>query len=370
MNYIYLDNNASTMIDPKVFDKMSPYLKDHYGNPNSTHYFGEMTHEGLNVASDQFYKYLNIGEEDTFVVTSCATESINTVHKSILFDFLNSKNKNKSKNKIITTSFEHPASAKSLEYLKNFGIEIIELPIKNDSISIDDFKEVFNSEEILLVSLIYAHNETGVILPIKDLAKIIHNSDVPIHIDATQAIGKIDVDVQDLNIDFLSCSAHKIHGPKGVGGLYIKQNRIITPLLHGGTQMGGFRAGTLNTAGIIGFGEALELAAESLNFFNTEILSLRQHLEEFLLTLPDSTIHGYSSDRIANTIFVTTPTIDSDYMVWYLNKNNISISSGSACSSQQLKKTTQKTPGVRFSLSRFTTKSEIDKTIECIKKLL
>ncbi|MGL4561548.1 MAG: cysteine desulfurase family protein [Brevinema sp.] len=367
MEHIYLDNNATTPLDPCVKKAMNPYMVDIFGNPNSQHEFGTATHQGINTASDQIYHYLNIHENDTFVMTSCATESINTIHKSILFQFLNQKNKQK--NKVITSSLEHPASQKSLEFLTQFGIEIVKLPEKHDSIEINDFNTIFDPETTLLVSLIYAHNETGVILPIPEITKILQKDNIPIHIDATQAVGKIPVNIQELGINYLSCSAHKFHGPKGIGGLYIKDNSFITPLFHGGNQMGGFRAGTLNTPGIVGFGKALELAVTNMDHLNSHTLSLTKELEKFLLSI-NGHIYGINQPRLPNTIFVNIPYIDHDYMAWHLNKHNIAVSTGSACTSYQKERTKSLVQGVRFSLSRFSTENEIDKTIECIKSLL
>ncbi|MGL4393760.1 MAG: cysteine desulfurase family protein [Brevinema sp.] len=367
MNPIYLDNNATTMLDPSVKEVMEPFFSSHFGNANSPHLFGTDTHEALDIASNQIYNALNLDDEDTFVVTSGATESINTVHKSILFDFL--QQENKKKNKIITTSFEHSASDKSLQFLKSFGIEIIEVPIKDDNIDLDIFKEIFNPDETLLISMIYAQNETGVIVPLHEIANIAQQYKVPIHSDATQCVGKMGLDLQEIPLDYISLSAHKFHGPKGVGGLYIKKNAPLTPLFHGGNQMGGFRAGTLNTAGIVGLGKAIQIATETKEQNIQHIKSLKQKFEEELLAM-GAHIYGATQDRLCNTTFMSLPSVDHDYIVWHLNKNQIAAATGSACTSQILSKTKLQRQGVRFSLSKYSSENDIDQTLECLKKLL
>ncbi|MDK2818600.1 MAG: cysteine desulfurase [Spirochaetota bacterium] len=366
---IYLDNNATTPIDPDVLNTMYPYLEQIFGNPNSSHNTGLETHVGLTRASDQLYASLNIPEQDTLVMTSSATESINTVHKSILFDFIKNKN---SQNQIITSSVEHSAVRKSLAYLEKFGIEIISLPAINNSVSIESFQSKFQPEKTLLVSIGLANSETGILQPIKDIAKICHQNNILIHTDATQAIGKIPIDIYDLDVDYLSFSGHKFHAPKGIGGLYIKDSAPLIPLLHGGEQMGGFRSGTLNVAGIIAMGEALKIATKKLDLYSDSMLQLRSNLEDFLAQIPNCTIYGKDQDRIPNTTFFNIPQIDHDYLVWHLNNNNISVSTGSACTTKtiDLSLQTDSNRGVRVSTSKFTTLEEITILIDYISKLL
>ncbi|MGL5956053.1 MAG: cysteine desulfurase family protein [Brevinema sp.] len=360
---IYLDNNATTTIDPLVLSAMQPYLKDLFGNPNSNHCVGESVQEGLAQASDQLYYFLNINTKDTLVITSCATESINTVHKSFLLEFLKNPS---SKNQIITSPLEHSAVKKSLEFLQNFGIEIINLPIENNSYTVESFLKYYNPNTALLVSLAFVNSETGIIHPIEQIAKLCDHT--PIHCDATQAIGKIPVDMTTLGVDYLSFSGHKLHAPKGIGGLIIKDQASCIPLLHGGGQMGGFRSGTINPASIVALGEALRLSIEYMD--NTSIIELRNILEDFLQTIPNCTIYGKHQQRIPNTTFFYIEHIDSDYLVWHLNNNKIAVSTGSACKSQQLSGTNTNLKGVRISLSRFTTQDEINQLIDCLKTIL
>ena len=367
---IYLDNNATTPIDPDVLTTMKPYLEQLFGNPNSSHNIGIATHEALSLASDQLYEALNIPEKDTLIMTSSATESINTVHKSILFDFI--KNKNNTKTQIITSSVEHSAVQKSLAYLKEFGIEIISLPPIDNSVSLESFKEHFNPEKTLLVSIGLVNSETGIIQPIKEIAKLCHKHNVLIHTDATQAIGKIPVDIQDLDVDYLSFSGHKFHAPKGIGALYIKDSSPLNPLLHGGAQMGGFRSGTLNVAGIIAMGEALKIATQKLDLHSKNMLQLRDQFEGFLSQIPDCIIYGKDQARIPNTTFFNIPKIDHDYLAWYLNNNNICVSTGSACTTKTIDSSskTDSHKGVRVSLSRFTNLEDVTTLITVISTLL
>ena len=366
---IYLDNNATTPIDPTVLTTMQPYLEQIFGNPNSSHNIGLATHEALALASDQLYEALNIPEQDTLIMTSSATESINTVHKSILFDFIKNKN---SKTQIITSSVEHSAVRKSLAYLGEFGIEIITLPAINNSVSLESFQEHFNPEKTLLVSIGLVNSETGIIQPIKEIAKLCHEHNILIHTDATQAIGKIPVDIQDLNVDYLSFSGHKFHAPKGIGALYIKNSSPLNPLLHGGDQMGGFRSGTLNVAGIIAIGEALKIATKKLDLYSDNMLQLRGQLEVFLSQIPDCIIYGKDQLRIPNTTFFNIPQIDHDYLAWYLNNNNISVSTGSACTTKTIDPSskTDSYKGVRVSLSRFTSLEDVTTLINVISTIL
>jgi len=369
MKKIYLDSNATTPLDPIVLQAMLPYLSEYFGNPNSLHLFGEETYNAINVACDQLYTQLNILDKDNIIITSGATESINTVYRSILDTYL--KNNNLNKNQIITSPFEHPSSSKCLEYLSEYGIEIITLPSINDNISLEYFQKIFNPDKTLLVSLVFADSETGVILPIKEIAKITQKHNTLLHTDATQVIGKIPINIQELGCDFLSFSAHKFHGPKGIGGLYIKNNTPFTPLLYGGGQMGGYRAGTLNTSHIIGMGKALEIANNHIGYLNTKIASYRNRFEDFITTIPNTIIYGKSQNRIPNTSFIHFSHIDKDYLAWHLNKKNIAISTGTACTSKNIhNKIDLQKQGVRFSLSRNTTEDDINITIQAIKNLL
>lgn len=363
---IYFDNNATTSLDPQVFSAMQPYLTELYGNPNSAHSIGTATHEGISLSIEQHYKSLHIHEKDTIVFTASATEGINTIHKSFFLDYL----KKPSKNQIITTSLEHSAVKNSLAILEEFGIEIVVLPTVDYNITMGSFLEHFHPEKTLLVSIGLVQSETGVILPVKEISTHCQKYHVPVHTDATQGVGKIPIDFQDLGVDYLSFSGHKFHAPKGVGGLIVKHNAPFTPLLHGGNQMGGFRSGTLNVAGIVAMGKALEIADQ--NHYTQHMLSLRDLLEDFLLTVSDATVHGRSQTRIPNTTFFEIASIDRDYLAWHLDSHcGIAVSTGSACTTQKYGSSKEEDiKGIRISFSRMNTKDEVLLFIKCIKKLL
>ena len=237
----YLDNNATTMIDPKVLELMQPYLTQKYGNPSSLHKFGTETHPAISEAIDKLYAGIGARDEDDVIVTSCSTESNNWVIKGVYFDEILGKGKNH----IITTEVEHPAVRSTCAFLESLGVEVTYLPVNEDiRVTAQQVREAI-TDKTALVSVMWANNETGVIFPIEEIGQVCKEKDVLFHTDAVQAIGKIPVDVIKANVDFLSFSAHKFHGPKGVGGLYIRKGVKLTPLFHGGEHMGGRRSGTL-----------------------------------------------------------------------------------------------------------------------------
>lgn len=370
---VYLDNNATTMVDPKVKEAMDPYFCKMYGNPNSLHSFGSITHPALRKAMDQLYAGINASDDDDVVVTSCATESINWVIKGVYFDHI----VNGTKNHIITTEVEHPAVRSSCHFLETLGVKVTYLPVNNEGIVEAHTVRDFITEKTALVSIMWANNETGMIFPIKEIAAVCKEKGVLFHTDAVQAIGKIKVDVQEAGVDLLSFSAHKFHGPKGVGGLFIKKGVGLTSLLHGGEQMGGRRSGTLNVPGIVGMGEAMELAVKNLDYEDKELRKLRDKLEDALTQIPDTFVVGSRSKRVPNTILISIKGVEGEAMLWDLNRHGIAASTGSACASEDLEANPILTAigadkelahtAVRLSLSRFTTEEEIDYTITHFK---
>ena len=371
---IYLDNNATTMLDPKVKALMDSYFCQHYGNPNSLHKFGTETHPALHEAFNKLYEGINAAEEDDIIITSCATESNNWVLKGVYFDLITTGKKNH----IITTEVEHPAIGATCRFLESLGVKVTYLPINHEgNISAQQVLDAI-TEETALVSIMWANNETGLIFPIHEIGAICKEKGVLFHTDAVQAIGKIPVDVQKANVDFLSFSAHKFHGPKGIGALYIKKGRALTPLLHGGEHMRGRRSGTLNVPYIIAMGEAMKLAQDYLDYEASTILNLRNRLEDALLQIPDVFVVGDRKHRVPNTTLISIKGIEGEAMLWDLNKAGIACSTGSACASEDLEANPVMVAigadkelahtAVRISLSRFTTQEEIDYTIEAFKK--
>lgn len=369
---VYLDNNATTMLDPQAFELMKPFLNENYGNPNSLHHWGSATHKALREAMDKLYAGVNANESDDIIITSCATESINWVFKSVYFDYI----KDKERNEIIISGVEHPAVSAAAKFLEKLGVKIINLPINSEGLSsVDDLKNAI-SHKTALVSVMWANNETGMIFPVAQMAELSHEFGALFHSDATQAVGKIKVDLQKVNVDFASFSAHKFHGAKGVGGLYIKKGIELTPLLHGGEQMSGRRSGTLNVAGIVAMGEALRIANVMLDYEDSHIKRLRDKLEDAILAIEDTSVVGSRSHRVPNTILASIRGVEGEAMLWDLNQNGIAASTGSACASEDLESNPVMQAigaendlahtALRLSLSRFNTEEEIDYASEQI----
>ncbi len=375
MERIYLDSNATTIVDPLVKDAMEPFICQMYGNPNSLHTFGTEIHPYMRIALDRLYVGINAADDDDVVVNSCATEGNNTVLKAVYFDLI----RNGPKNHIITTQVEHPCVANSARFLQGLGVDVTFLPVNSDGI-VDKsiLMEFLDPDRTALVSIMWANNETGLINPVKELAELCREKGVLFHTDAVQAIGKVPVDVRDVPVDFLTFSAHKFHGPKGVGGTYMRAGRALTPLLHGGEQMADRRAGTINTPGFIGMGLAMELAVKNLDFEERVVRRLRNKLEDAILSLPNTQVIGDRSVRTPNTILASFKGVEGEAMIWDLNKYGVAASTGSACASESLEPNptfvaigideSLAHTGIRFSLSRFTTEQEIDYTIETIRK--
>ena len=376
MNKVYLDNNATTMIDPEAYEAMLPFLGENFGNPNSLHSYGNATHAALGRAMDQLYAGIGAKDSDDIVVTSCATESNNWVLKGVYFDIL--KEQKNGKNRIIVSSVEHPAVGATAAFLESLGVEVTRLDVDNNGLVSPQALKSVIGDDVALVSVMNANNETGVIFDIKSMAEIAHAYGALFHTDAVQAVGKIPVNVAESNVDFLSFSAHKFHGPKGVGGLYIKNSRELTPLLHGGEHMGGRRSGTLNVAGIVAMGKALENSVKFLDFERSQVRRLRDKLEDAILEMSDTYVVGDRQIRVPNTILASIKGVEGEAMLWDLNQAGIAASTGSACASESLESNPIMEAigadaelahtALRLSLSRFTTEAEIDYAIEVIKK--
>ena len=370
---VYLDNNATTMVDPQVVEVMMPYFNEVYGNPNSLHKFGTISHPALNTAINQVYTALNASDSDDIVFTSCATESNNWVLKSVFTDLI----VNGEKNHIVTTEVEHPSILATCRFLEEEGVKVTYLPVNENGIVEAHTVKSFITEKTALVSIMWANNETGMIFPIKEIGEICKAKGVLFHSDGVQAVGKIPVDLQDVHVDFLSMSAHKFHGPKGIGALYIKNSQKLTPLLHGGSQMGGRRSGTLNVPFIVGMGKAIELATTNIEEKMATIKAKRDRLEDALLELSETLVVGSKEGRTPNTILISIRGVEGEGMLWDLNNGQIGASTGSACASEELEANTVMLAigadnelahtGIRLSLSRFTTDAEIDYTITHFK---
>ncbi len=375
MERVYLDNNATTLVDPKVKAAMDPFFCEMYGNPNSLHTFGTETHPYLRIAMDRLYTGINADDQDDIIINSCATEGNNTVLKAVYFDLICGGRKNH----IITSQIEHPSVINTCKFLENLGVEVSYLPVNKDGIvDLATLKRYLNPDKTALVSIMWANNETGLIMPIKELSEYCKGNGVLFHTDAVQAVGKLRVDVSEVAVDFLTFSAHKFHGPKGVGGLYVRKGVKITPLLHGGEQMGSKRAGTVNTPFLIGMGYAMELAIQNMQYEEMVVRKLRDKLEDAIAKISDTEIIGSRENRTPNTILVSIRGVEGEAMIWDLNQQGIAASTGSACASESLEpnptfvaiginKELAHT-GIRLSLSRFTTEEEVDYAAIAIEK--
>ena len=375
MDRIYLDNNATTIVDPRVKEAMEPFWSQLYGNPNSLHAFGTEVHPYMRLAFDRLYAGINARDDDDVLITSCATESNNTVLTSAFYQLIHTGRRSQ----IVTTQVEHPAVSNTCRFLQGLGAEVTFLPVNADGIvDVQTLKDHIDADRTALVSIMWANNETGLVFPIRELAELCRERGILFHTDAVQAIGKEAVDVQRAPVDYLSFSAHKFHGPKGVGGLYVRKGAPLIPLLHGGEQMNGKRGGTVNVAFLVGMGLAMELASQGLPHEQTEVRRLRDRLEDALLRIPGITVIGRRDLRTPNTILLSVQGVEGEAMIWDLNRQGIAASTGSACASESLEPNPTFVAmcldnelahtGVRLSLSRFTTEAEIDAAIVAIRQ--
>lgn len=378
---IYLDNNATTPIDPRVLEAMMPFLTDNYANANSTHQFGVGAYDAVKVARTQVSDLIG-AEPYEIIFTSGSTEAINLAIKGVAENY-STKGKH-----IVTVSTEHPAVLDTCKYLETKGFEITYLPVLHDGLIDLAVLEQALRPNTILVSVMLANNETGVLQPIKEISQKAHNVGAIFISDTTQAAGKIPIDVDDLGIDLLCLSGHKMYAPKGVGALYLRQrlNRIKIPaLLHGGGHERGFRSGTLNVPGIVGFGAACALAQKEMKSNTENILVLRNILESGLLKIEGTIINGNSEKRLYNTSNILFRGVDSDAVILGLsNPENdspmIAVSNGSACTSASIEPShvlssmgldeNAAFSSLRFSLGKNSSKGEIDFTIEAMRKII
>ncbi len=328
----------------------------------------------MRLAMDRLYAGIHAADQDDIIINSCASEGNNTVLKGVYFDLIRSGKKKQ----IITTPVEHPCVKNTCAFLESLGVEVRYLPVSCDGIvDVEALRDAIDPERTALVSIMWANNETGLIFPIKKLAELCRQRGVLFHTDAVQAIGKVAVDVADVPVDFLTFSAHKFHGPKGVGGLYVRRGLKLTPLLHGGEQMAGQRAGTINVPALIGMGLAMELAVQNLKFETSRVRHLRDRLEDAILAIADTEVVGRRELRTPNTILASIRGVEGEAMIWDLNHHGIAASTGSACASETLEPNPTfiamglgdelAHTAIRLSLSRFTTEAEIDYTIQVLK---
>ncbi len=365
MNEIYLDNNATTRCYPQVVEAMLPYFSEKYGNASSMHTFGGENRHAVDAARAQVAALVNAKYSDEIIFTSCATESNDSVLFSVAESFPQKKH-------IITSAVEHPAVLEPCRVLESRGWRVDYIRVdENGRFDLEELKNLIGPETAL-VSVMWANNETGTIFPVKEIAQIAHAAGALFHTDAVQAAGKIPIDVQAADIDFLSVSAHKFHGPKGIGALYVRRGTRFVPYLIGGHQEKHRRAGTENVPYIVGIGKAAELAQKRLSDGSMQrVAALRDKLEKGIVAqIPDVKINGDVHNRVPNTTNISFGYIEGESILMYLNDFHICASSGSACTSGSLEPShvlrAMKVPfqfahgSVRFSLSDENTEAQID----------
>jgi len=373
MNTIYFDNNATTKVAEQVLEEIKPLFCELYGNPSSMHTFGGQIGRRIRQAREQVARLLGC-EPSEIMFTSGGTESDNAAIKGALAAAPNRR-------KIITTRVEHPAVLAVCRELENHGYTVVELGVdRQGRLELAELAEQID-DDTALVTIMYANNETGVIFPVEKIAELVTSKGSIFHTDAVQAVGKIPLNLSKSRIDLLSLSGHKLHGPKGVGALYVRKGTRLSPFMLGGHQEAGRRAGTENVPGIVGLGKACELAAENLEAENSKVKSLRDRLEDAILeTCPDSRLNGDPENRLPNTSNISFEYIEGEAILLMLDKYGICASSGSACTSGSLEPShvlramgvpfTAAHGSIRFSLSRYNTEKEVDYTIEKMPRIV
>ncbi len=330
MNQIYLDHAATTKLKKEVLDTMLPFLTEQYGNPSTIYTLGRQAKKAIDKSREQVAKALNAQPNEIFF-TASGTESDNWALKGIAY-----ANKDKGKH-IITTNIEHHAILHTCEFLQKEGFDITYVPVDNEGIvDLEELKKAIRPDTIL-ISIMLANNEIGTIQPIKEISNIAKQHGIYLHTDAVQAVGNIPVDVEDLGVDLLSLSGHKIYGPKGIGVLYIKNGTKISSFVHGGEQERGKRAGTENVANIVGIGKAIELATKDIPQYSTHLQELRDMtIENILKEIPHTRLNGHKEKRLPGNVNISFEYIEGESILLMLDAKGISASSGSACTSGSL----------------------------------
>jgi len=367
MNTIYMDNNATTRVAPEVLEEMLPYFSDYYGNPSSMHTFGGNVEQNIKAARANVAALLG-AEPEEIIFTSCGTESDSTAIRAALESF-------PAKRHVITSRVEHPAIKNLSEYLSKNGYRATFVPVDGKGRLDMDYLYDHLAEDTAIISLMWANNETGVIFPVEEVAEVAAEREILFHTDAVQAAGKIPINLKQNNIDMLSLSGHKLHGPKGIGALYIRKGTRFSPFLIGGHQEGGRRGGTENVSSIIGLGRASQFVGEHMDDENTRVKQLRDKLElELMQRSPNSFVNGDTENRLPNTTSIAFEYVEGESILLMMDGIGICASSGSACTSGSLEPShvlramgvpfTAAHGTIRFSLSIYNTEEEIDFVIE------
>lgn len=370
---IYLDNNATTRVDPAVVEEMLPFLEKYYGNPSSAYRFGAQVREAIELARTRVAHLLGCAPNE-LIFTSGGTESNNSALNSAL-------QIDPARRHIVTTAVEHSAILRHCEHLARGGCEITYLGVdENGNLDLDELRDAIRPQTAL-VSAMWANNETGVIFPVEEMALIARERNVLFHTDAVQLAGRKQIRLTNSSINSCAISAHKLHGPKGVGALYLNRRSAFRPSLFGGGQENQRRAGTENVASIVGFGKAAELACAAMPSEPTRLRSLRDRFEKALLAnVPESFINGDRAARLPNTSSLSFVGVESDAALLLLDRQRVCCSAGSACHSGSLEPShvlramnlseARRHGSLRFSLGRFNTEPEIDRALEIVPRAI
>ena len=370
---IYLDNNSSTRIDPAVLEEMMPFLTTHYGNPSGSHRFGAEVKKAIDLAHERVAALLGC-EPNEIVFTSGGTESDNTALHSAL-------QMSPERRHIVTTSVEHNAVLNYCEALVRRGCEVTIVPVDEQGhLDLGELARAIRPDTAV-VSVMWANNETGVIYPLEEIARLCRTKGVFFHTDAVQAVGKMPIDLKELPVHFLSLSGHKLHASKGVGALYVNRRARFQPLLVGGPQEGGRRAGTDNVASIVGLGKAAELARATIDEENTRVRALRDRFEEMLRAdLEQVEINGDPAARLPNTSNLAFLGVEAQAILLKLDQEGVCCSLGSSCTTgavqpshvlRAMKLTNERArSSLRFSFGRYNTEAELDKVLEIIPRIV
>ncbi len=370
MKKIYFDNAATTQVDEKVIKEIQPYFDEKYGNASSAHEIGKQAKHAMEKARKTIAKSIN-AKRDEIIFTSGGTESNNFALKGLFFANYPEKNH------IITTKIEHDCILRTCEWLEKQGVKVTYLDVdKEGFINLEDLKKTI-TDKTILVTIIHGNNEIGTIQDLESIGKICKEKNILFHTDACQSFTKVNLNVKKMNLDLVTLNAHKIHGPKGVGALYLRRNTKIVPLAHGGGHERNLRSGTENIPGIVGFAKSVDIANSK---DVKKIAEMRDKIIENLLKIPNVTLNGPKENRLCNNINVSFNNIEGEAVGGYLENEGICTSTGSACASNTLKsshvlkaiglESLQSNSSIRVSISKYTTDEEIEYFLEKIKKII
>jgi cysteine desulfurase len=369
---VYLDHNASTPVHPEVVAAMVPYFSESFGNPSSVHAFGREAREGLDTAREQLARFLGARPEE-IVFTSGGTESDNLAVKGLAGA--------KGKGHLVTSRIEHHAVLRTAQALEGSGFAVTYVPVDGyGMVDPDDVRRAIRPDTVA-ISIMHANSEVGTIQPIAAIGALARARGIPFHVDAVQTFGKVPVDVDACGIDVLSCSAHKIYGPKGVAALYVRRGTRMVSVQHGGEHERRRRAGTENVAGIVGFGKAVEIRAREMGAEAQRVQALRDRLwEGFLARIPEVRLNGHPTERLPGTVNVSFHHVEAESVVLGLDLKGVAVSAGSACTSGNVEPSyvlvAMGVPldwargAVRCSLGRGTTAADVDYAVECAEPLV